>query len=61
MSFVEQITLPRAIRSRLPVRRSSGSRACRGRSRSHSAPAHRAYGSQWGTAISAVAAGGWCI
>ena len=43
------------------LRRGSGSRACRGRSRSHSLLSHRAYSSERRTAISAVAAGGSCI
>ena len=43
------------------LRRSSGSRACRGRSRSHSVPPHGAYSSERRTAIFAVAAGGSCI
>ena len=44
--------------SRLPVRRSSRSRACRGTSRSRSVPPHRAKSSKRRTARSAVATGG---
>jgi hypothetical protein len=54
-------SLPHATHSRLPVWRSSGSRACRGRRLSHSVPLHRAYRWQRRTARSAVAAGGSCI
>ena len=62
-AFVEQIPLPRHIRSRLacpacPELAAGG--LSRG-SRSHTVPPHRAYSPKRRTAVSAVAAGGSCI
>ena len=55
------IAAARSAELRVPPVPSLSRGACRGRSRSHSVPPHRAYSSGRRTAISAVAAGDSCI